>query len=162
MPKKNHNVINMKRVYLLLVYTVFFMLNQKCKVQDLSKDNLLISLEKTACMGKCPVYELKIYNNRVAILHAHENLDKKGKYKTRLDKEQVQYYVDRFTGIEFFSLEDKYTSHFMDLPTTYITFQHKGKVKNIKDYDNAPEKLNELEKELEALVKDEKWRKIGD
>lgn len=145
---------------MVLIISFFLILSQNCKVQDLTKENLLISMEKTSCMGECPVYELKIYNNRVAILHAHENLDKEGTYKTRLDKKQVEYLIDRFKSIGFFSLEDKYTSHFMDLPTTYVTFQHEGKMKKIKDYDNAPEKLNKLEEILEDLVEEENWRKI--
>ena len=48
-----------------------------------------------------------------------------------------------------------------DLPSTYISFTHKGQTKKIRDYYGAPDKLTELEDLLNKIaLKKDGWKKI--
>lgn len=119
------------------------------------KMNPVFILKKTACYGTCPVYELKIYNNRIATLHAEEFLDIQGAYFTKIDKEIYNALIEDFSKSAFFDFKNEYIHNISDLPTTYITFREK----TIKDYYGSPEQLKELERTLASLVDELKWKK---
>lgn len=124
-----------------------------------SDARLYLEMEKTACMGECPVYLLHIYNRGHATLEAREHLPLQGFYKSSLSKEQWSALQDLVKKTDLFSLKDKYTSSYSDLPTTYITYREDGNTKRIQDYDMAPESLDLLEEYLHTLVKTLRWKK---
>ena len=127
-----------------------------------TQEEALISMEKTRCMGACPVYKIEIYKDGKVLLDAEENLTLKGRYEARLTDEEVNEFIKAFEEKDFFGFEDSYKSKMSDLPTTYIAFRHEGKSKKIMDYYNAPEELKELEKKVASLVDDLDWKKMKD
>ncbi|ELR69914.1 hypothetical protein C900_04437 [Fulvivirga imtechensis AK7] len=124
------------------------------------QEEALISMEKTRCMGACPVYKIEIYKNGKVVLDAEENLTLKGKYEAQLSDDDVSGFIVAFEERDFFGFEDSYKSNVTDLPTTYISFNYEGRSKRIMDYYNAPEELKELEKKVADLIDDLEWRKV--
>jgi hypothetical protein len=119
-----------------------------------------IEMKKTACRGKCPVYTLKVTGNGIVELVGKQNLDKIGNYNKTLSKDETSKLFQSFADADFWKFKDEYVSKITDLPTTFLTFSHGGKIKAIKDYHGAPVELKSLEKKLEDIVSsNDGWKK---
>ena len=134
--------------------------NEKTDQQPKNVSNKpMITLQKTSCYGKCPVYTMEIYETGVIKLNGVKNLDKIGTYCKTITNKDVEGLRKAFTDAKFFDFKDEYTSKKTDLPTTYISFENTGKFKKIRDYSDAPEELRKLEKLIENIVNSEGWDK---
>ena len=125
-----------------------------------SSNELKIKLRTTACNGTCPVFKLEIYANGDVFLYGEAYLDKIGKYKSTIDKSKLEELTSQFDQINFFELEDSYTSRYMDLPGKYITYYKDGKTKEVLAYDNIPKELKKLINNVKNLLEELKWEKI--
>lgn len=134
----------------------FFMLS--CQVMPShTPEQLVFSMEKTACLGQCPVYSLKVYQDGWAELQGTANIQYLGKYHYKFSSREVDEIRAAFEQYDFFSLDEKYYANFSDLPTTYLFYQDGGKSKKVMDYYGAPENLKNLEEYLASfLAKD--WK----
>lgn len=118
----------------------------------------LFSLRKTECRGKCPAYELRIWDNGTALLTARKNFPRIGSFRQQLATQQIETLTKAFVEARFFDFKDEYTSRTTDLPTTFITFSHQGQVKRIRDYHGAPAELKQLETLLEQIAESDAWQ----
>jgi len=147
-----------KLVFLTVLSCLFFF---NCKTtKHIEQSNIIIELEKTYCSGPCPVYTLQIASTGNVILEGKENLTKIGRFKSKLSQEQLDALINEFDEIDFFTLNDSYTSFMMDLPTNYITYSKNGQTKKIKAYDNVPKQLINLINNIDKLVKELDWTKL--
>jgi len=139
----------------------FLLLAVSCKnTQYVTSEQVIFEQKKTPCFGTCPVYELKIYDNRTAEIMASQNLDIKGHYLSKIPEERFEALKKAFDESNFFKYKDQYTSNITDLPTTYITYRKGEKEKTIQDYHGAPVSLKELEKMLHNLVLELSWEEV--
>ena len=53
-----------------------------CSSQKPIQKNELIYYGKTACLGKCPVFDLYIYEDGKVVYQGFKNVEKKGKFIT--------------------------------------------------------------------------------
>jgi len=138
---------------------VFFI---SCSATNLdTSDNVVFEQKKTPCYGDCPVYELKIYDNRTVEIEANQNLDLKGHFMAKISKERFDQIKNAFDQSDFFQYEEEYTSNMTDLPSTIITYRKGEKAKTIIDYDKAPESLKNLEKKLHNLIDELNWKEVN-
>jgi hypothetical protein len=120
-----------------------------------------ISLEKTECYGTCPVYSITIYGTGKVLYEGKRFVKKEGKYEKQLSQRQTSKIFNAFECASFFDFNSEYTAGISDLPTTYVTFQHRGFKKKITDYYGGPDELKKLEKMVEDIaMSDEGWSKI--
>ena len=132
-----------------------------CRVTKEEMDiNVVISMQKTKCVGNCPAYTLDIYQSGKVYLSGRENVDKIGEYEIKLSKKELQRLVDLFLSNDFFSFEDQYINEDQDLPATHLYFSHNGKRKRITNYGSAPPSLKALEYEVGQLIKIPKWKQM--
>ncbi len=149
-----------------LFYCIFIFSFVSCNIckhtnkSDKSNNSPIITFQKTACYGKCPVYSLEIFENGLIKFIGEKNIDKIGKYKKTISKKEIKELINSFVNVNFFDFKDEYTSKKTDLPTTYISFSYNGNYKKIRDYSDAPKELRKLEKSIEDIVKFENWEKI--
>ena len=133
----------------ILIFLVF--LNNSCTLSSSSTNNiqkkLIISLDKTACFGTCPVYKIKIYNDQSAIFEGLKFVEKEGLYNLKISKKEINTILKKAKKINFEKMKDEYTEPITDLPTTYIMINEK----KIKDYYGAPKDLKKLEKIIEEI-----------
>lgn len=120
-----------------------------CKDQEYDQSTY-IELKKDPCFGFCPVYSFRVDGSGKATFDGIRNVDKQGRWERQLGKEETAALFNAFLEADFWSFDDEYTGEVSDLPTTWITFSHEGRTKQVKDYFGAPAKL----KELEALVEE--------
>ena len=133
----------------LLVFILFF---SSCfdltKQKELQSPKIIISLEKTACFGRCPVFKIIIYNNGEALYNGLKFVKKVGEYDLKVSKREINKILSKAKKIGFNNLKNEYSERITDLPTTYIMINNK----KIKDYYGAPSKLKDLEKMIENIV----------
>ena len=139
------------RGYLLIIFIIIL---SSCKTTSNQIFNdqkkLIISLEKTACFGTCPILKIEIYNNGTIVYNGIKHVKKIGIYNLQIEKEEIQKILSKAEKIGFYKLKKEYTERISDLPTTYIMIN--GKL--IKDYFGAPKKLKDLENQIEKKILD--------
>jgi len=137
--------------YLLIIFLIIL---SSCKTTSNQIFNdqkkLIISLEKTACFGTCPILKIEIYNNGAIVYNGIKHVKKIGTLNLEIQKKEIQKILLMAEEIDFYNLEKEYTERISDLPTTYIMIN--GKL--IKDYFGAPKKLKDLENQIEKKILD--------
>jgi hypothetical protein len=124
-------------------------------------DDMVITLERTACFGFCPVYTLTIYGNGTVIYEGEEFVTTKGRVETTINQEKITQLISEFEAVDYFSLNDGYVEHTITCAQTVITsITIDGKTKTIEHYHgdlNAPEQLTELENKIDQIVNSKQW-----
>jgi hypothetical protein len=157
----------MKIVSGLILFTAFFLISASPTVFKKKKDknrfqSSVITLQKTECYGTCPVYTITIYGTGKVLFEGVKHVKKEGKFQKQLKPSEVNKLFNAFECANFSDFKNEYDEErISDLPTTYISFEHRGFKKRIKDYYNAPEELKKLEKLVEDIAMNEQgWEKI--
>ena len=123
--------------------------------------DVLITLERTACKGKCPVYTLSIYGNGTVVYEGKDYVKVQGRQTTAISEDQVRQLIAEFQKVDYFALEDSY-EEFMatDMPSTYTSLTVGGKTKTVRHYHgdfSAPEELTALEDRIDDIVNSDQW-----
>jgi hypothetical protein len=149
------------RIIFILILVGFTGLGQNRKENYLKQN--YIAIEKTPCFGKCSVYKATIYANGFILLKVEANFFKeKGEYTAQLTKQEVGYLFNAFEKSNFFAFKDEYSGLMTDLPSTYVTYKKKHKLKKVHDYYGAPKELKNLEGLIENFIKDiQQWEEVN-
>lgn len=159
----------MRLLLFILSFTVFFISCGGGKSSGLSYqgqqgDNRFaksrIILQRTECYGTCPVDKITINGDGSALYEGEKFTDKVGKYRKQLKEREINTLFNKFECANFFDFQSEYTEPVTDLPTKYLTFEHRGFKKTVKDYYGAPEELKTLEKLVEQVINSEGWEKM--
>lgn len=134
--------------YLFFLIFILSSCHNSAKINSTNSKVKIISLEKTACFGTCPVFHIEIYNNGFATYNGKKFVTLKGLHNLEISKNDISKILKKAKEIDFQNLKNEYTENITDLPTTYIMVKNK----KIKDYFGAPEKLKELEKMIEDII----------
>ena len=147
----------MKKVLLLLlILSLYSCKSGQAPAEEFAK--AFISMERTACYGKCPVYKITIYGTGKAAYEGQANVAKKGTFQKTISKKDVVNLFNAFEKASFFDFNNEYTGQYSDLPPTYLTYQNKNEIKKtIKDYWKAPDELKNLEKMVDEIANTEGW-----
>jgi hypothetical protein len=127
--------------------------------------DLVVSLERTACFGTCPVYQLTIYGDGRVVYDGKAFVAVQGQRTAQISPEQVQQLVKAIEAARFFSLSEKYTVDATDLPGAWTSVTLNGQSKRIWRYgstgnpelDNAPPALTQLEQAIDAIANSQQW-----
>lgn len=126
-------------------------------------DDVIITLERTACYGFCPIYTLTIHGDGTVIYEGEDYVETVGKAETVISKEKVEKLISEFDKVGYDSLKDTYTERTItDAPSVITSITRNGKTRKVEHYHgdfNAPEKLTELEDRIDEIVDSEQWIK---
>ena len=114
---------------------------------DTSEIEPIVSLQRTACFGTCPIYKIEIYTDGSGTYTGTRFVENIGVSKFQLSKSDVNKILEYAIKIGFSKLKDEYSEPITDLPTTFIQI----KDKKIKDYTGAPKKLKNLENLIDKI-----------
>jgi hypothetical protein len=65
----------------------------------------VVTLERTACFGDCPVYKVALYDDGAVTWHGAANVGRKGAARGRVDPARVAQLVDAFVTARFFDMD---------------------------------------------------------
>ena len=132
-----------------ILITLFF----SCQVSnDLINKNpeKIISLERTACFGSCPIYKIEIFTNGNGTYTGKQFVENLGVINFKISTKKIQEIINYAEDIDFFKMEDRYYEPISDLPTTITII----KEKKIINYSGGPKQLRLLEKLIDRFYQD--------
>ena len=115
-----------------------------------SEIELIISLQRTACFGTCPIYKIEIFSDGSGIYTGTRFVENIGVTKFSLSETQLNLILTKAKAIGFTNMKEEYSEPISDLPTTFIQI----KDKRIRDYTGAPKTLKNLENLIDQLYQD--------
>lgn len=77
----------MKNLFVILLISVF---NISCASHKVDQQEVLIQVSKKRCLGKCPVYDLYLYQNGEVVFNGIDNVNKLGKTKIKVTKSRLE------------------------------------------------------------------------
>ena len=121
---------------------------------------LMITMERTACHGTCPVYKLTIQGNGDVTYNGQDFVQVKGKQTAGLSLAQIQELVSAFEQAKFFTLRDYTHEDTTDSPSAITSITLNGKTKTINHYygdNSAPQALFDLESKIDEITNSKQW-----
>ena len=135
----------MNKLFLILFSVLLSCgLTKKTKTSEIE---LIISLQRTACFGTCPIYKIEIFSDGSGIYTGTRFVENIGVTKFSLSETQLNLILTKAEAIGFTNMKEEYSEPISDLPTTFIQI----KDKKIRDYTGAPKTLKNLENLIDQL-----------
>ena len=127
-------------------------------ISKLKEKDIVISLKKGACYGRCAVYNLDFYKDGFIVYEGLLHTEKYGIYSKYISKELLAELKKDFASIDFFNLPSEYPAEIVDLPM--ITMFHKnGKMsKTVSGRTERPKELVQLQIKLEKIANESGWK----
>lgn len=120
----------------------------------------MVFFSRGSCYGKCPEFELRIYDDGKAILKGKNNMNHIGMYEYSLDENEMLALNQILEKTDFKSMKNEYFGQIADLPGVAIIVNLEGKEKKIEGNWQIPEPLLAVFAHLDDYVFSEKWLPI--
>jgi len=148
-------------LFIISMLSVYSCKTAKPDVKHPAKNGLLVlSMERTPCFGRCPVYSIRIYENGLFVYDTKKFTDTSACRYSLLSKEELAGLKQKFSDMNFFQFEDKYPADKRtptDLPSCILFFNNGKQQKTIIDKRwDTPETLTQLELAVDNLVNSKK------
>ncbi|MEQ8671904.1 MAG: DUF6438 domain-containing protein [Aggregatilineales bacterium] len=121
----------------------------------------IITLQRAACFGFCPVYDLVLYSDGSVVYVGYRNVEVVGVQIDQIDTSSVESLADQMALYGYFDWQDAYTERFITDQATVITsLNWRDQFKRIERYDgdpNAPIGLVRLEDQIDFAVNVSQW-----
>ncbi|MBP1730263.1 MAG: hypothetical protein H6Q55_692 [Deltaproteobacteria bacterium] len=122
---------------------------------------LMISLERTPCFGRCPVYKVSVYGDGTVRYDGKEYVKVKGSQTRVISPQQVQRLLAELQQASYFSFKDDYdTITFTDAPLAITAVTVDGRSKRVRHYlgdATAPKELTILEERIDEVSGSQEW-----
>lgn len=143
--------------FIVLILFSAFACSADAQSRKKPKSDVLITIERAACYGTCPIYSAQIFGDGSVIYNGVENVKLKGKQQFKISKAKVQELVKAFENINYFALKDQYDTdergmRIADLPPVTTSISLKGKIKKVVHNYGAPKELRELENKIDEAA----------
>ena len=122
--------------------------------------DLVITMERTACHGTCPVYKLTISGDGKVIYDGRNFVEVEGEQTESLSPTQIQDLVAAFEQANFYSLQDYTDNNAGDSQSVITSITIDGKTKTVNHYygdSNAPQELFDLESRIDEITNSKQW-----
>lgn len=122
--------------------------------------NIVITLERTPCLGTCPAYKLTIDPHSIRYQGVYSTVVE-GPHHDTPDPAAVRRLAQRFVDAGFYSLDDKYILGVTDGTTCTLSISIDGRTKSVTDYGGInvgmPLVVSELEDAADILARSGRW-----
>ena len=82
-------------------------MSMSCSTLQHDTSSPVIQLTKKRCMGKCPVYDLMIYENGLVTYNGIDHVAKKGLHQFNVSSKKMKELVQLFEESGFKGMEEK-------------------------------------------------------
>lgn len=135
--------------------------NQSAIVQaPRSRQPVMLTLERTACFGACPIYKLTLYGNGKVVYEGKRFVNVIGTQTTTISQTAIRKLVADFQRLQYFKLQDNYTGGHTDAPSAITSLTLGKQQKTVNHYlasPNAPAALTALENKIDAVANAKQW-----
>jgi hypothetical protein len=119
----------------------------------------IFSLNTTACMGPCPVFELSLYGDQRLVFNGIENTKVSGKKEVKLEDEQFEALLGIIESADWVNLKEEYRSNMMDLPTQNFSYNYNGIKKDVSRYGAGPQSISKMSDTILTFVEEQIFNK---
>ncbi len=172
----------MKKPILLAALLVISLSTTSASTIDAAKaidqSKVVITLERSACFGPCPVYKVTIHGDgHVVFTTATEPVDQvdevhrrfaqsdgvllPGTHEDRISVADVAALIGKFQAARFWKLRNAYRTPVTDSPTYQVTFDTGKSRKTVIDYvgeeSGMPHSVTELEEAIDRVAGTDRW-----
>lgn len=150
----------MRQFFKFLVLLTIVVAIISCGTKNVLKfkdTDVVISMAKEPCEGKCSVYNLKIYKNQYAVYEGKANAERYGVYYRKMTKAEYQSLIRDFDNTKFFDFDDNYPSGQILQPIVKLTYNSAINSKTITGKMDRPVPLLNLQRGLEKMVSGTDW-----
>ncbi len=127
------------------------------KVVSTAVESELISMEKGACHGSCPIYQLTIFNNGKCEFNGKRFCKKLGAFTANLSEVELNFLLQKIAQLDMNAYPERIESLVPDFPSTEITSQSDEGVKSVWWRDGAPGELEEMAVILDKFRQELSW-----
>jgi hypothetical protein len=124
--------------------------------------HVAITLSRSMCYGRCPVYEVSV-STRGIVFDGEAFVASKGRNTNTVDPSAVRALAKKFVAADFYSMRDEYRASVTDNSTYVLSISIDGHKKQVVDYvgswEGMPQVISELEDDVDALARTERWIK---
>lgn len=120
----------------------------------------VVGYQKTACFGKCPVFQVKFFSDGKVTWYGQMNVERMGNYETKVDKQVLTDIRDHAHAAHYWDFASKYPTdqRIADLPST-VTFIRTGDMeKMVVNTYQGPAELEAFQTYLEGVIMGLKWQ----
>jgi hypothetical protein len=135
-----------------------------------SSNGPVITLARTACFGRCPVYTLSVSRSGLVTYEGKAHVRHLGPATAQIPAQRVEALLDELQRGGYFNLADRYTPsepacgrYATDLPSVITSVTIGGRRKRI-EHDHgcgAPGSLAVLERRIDEVVGSGRWTGSG-
>ena len=130
------------------------------EITDYLDKKPLVKMRKTPCFGRCPYFEVSIYDDGLVVYDGMKFVEKIGKYSSFINKKKVALIEDYIRRVDFFSFEKEYDARVTDLPSVIIEVNYQNKNHKVKGRYRIPEKFKMFTKFIDnILLEIDSWDK---
>ncbi|PCJ66433.1 MAG: hypothetical protein COA58_06555 [Bacteroidetes bacterium] len=152
----------MKNISLVtLLFAAFFVsCSSNSKLNKREMKDFYVSIEKTPCYGKCPMYKMEINGLGEANLEAIRFMKNLGSSTSQLSADEMARVVVQSENTDWESYDDEYLTGYSDLPSTIVRFSKCEGDTSILRYESnkAPVEIRILVETLDSLRKVMVWK----
>ncbi|UBF30730.1 DUF6438 domain-containing protein (plasmid) [Kovacikia minuta CCNUW1] len=125
-----------------------------------SSQPVMLTLERTACFGFCPIYKLTVYGNGKVVYQGRRFVKVTGTRTTTISHATVNKLISEFQRIQYFKLQNNYVGGHTDAPSAITSLAMGKQKKTVYHYlgsPDAPTQLTALENKIDAVVNSKQW-----
>ena len=122
----------------------------------------LVSLKRTPCFGRCPMYRITIMDNGELVYEGKRFVEKLGTYSGLITGQDVENIIKKINEVGYFKMEDAYDVPIADFPTCVTSVNLDGKSKSIMNKQGAPPELKSFELYIDSLLEGLELKKLSD
>ncbi|MEM6396384.1 MAG: DUF6438 domain-containing protein [Bacteroidota bacterium] len=133
--------------------------------QVVAKDDIAVYRTTPCAAGDCPVYQLRILNDRTLHYQGIENVELIGHFHGRMtNSEPMSGLLRLYTKNQYYRMDDTYpaelTRKIRKGQAKVTEIEALGKRKSVVNYFGAPKELEEIEKYLFDLMEQADWTEL--
>jgi len=124
---------------------------------------VVLRMEKTACYGHCPIFEIKLFSDGRANFIGKANTDLMGHYEAHADEEFLSAISAKAQKTDYFRWADHYPldgNYLSDLPNTITYLKIEEQEKSIIRNHDGPVALRQFEEDIFNAFQQLNWVKI--
>lgn len=151
----------MTRVILVGLVSFLMLTSWSCKTKQTVLDGknsttgndkqVLLSISKGACMGKCPQYNFTLYRDGKADYEGIAHVEKMDKLTMVYPKSELDEIINHLSELQVGSLKDDYGIA-PDFPETTIRYFVNGQVRTTVSTANVPRELKMVHEYFEEVM----------
>ncbi len=155
----------MKKIILAILATVTLapaFATSKIKKPASNSPIVSVTVQRTACYGKCPEYTIQIDANGYATYTGTRNMKMLGTYKKKIGTTKTMAIINQLIAYKVDTCRKIYDNRIPDLPGIQYFIQYKDSVQKIYSAEWGPQYLKDVATDMDNLGRNpnKTWTKV--